>query len=633
MPRRRIWHVAPPRPSGRPRSAVLRSLAGLATLAVLIVPHSSQAIESWQIDVGYDRLLEALGDDAPDGAGIGVSQVEAAQIPQGESLDYTKHPYMPTPETVEWASGEISFLDVNNLPDAVSGGSPLYSGHATGTVGARIYGNTEGLAKEVTTVEMYEANDWLSNVLRYASTTNPDMADYSVETQTGNRRVENHSWIGTLATQIGGGGPNPWWDHVNNVKALRRYDYLVDHANLGEGLTAVVGVNNNTNPLPYLLSQGYNSIAVGVSNGNHSSGLTGTSDGTPDNLYGAGRSKPDLVAPGGSTSAATAMVSSAAVLLHDTLSDTPGRNAETVKSILLAGANKEPAFNWAPDISTTLGGARSITRPLDDTWGAGELDVWNNHLIASGGQHAGSTTQPAAAAPRNGWDYRDLKSQPGAGSIYYTLEIPTGTTAQELSIALSWHVEVTDTDSRPAFFSGMESLQDLNLRLYDTTAGFVLNSSTLVAESISTVDNVEHLYFDNTDGDASNDIASGVYTLAVDGAGGWDYGLAWRMSTLFDQPSADFNNNGIVDSGDYLIWQRSQGVFQGADHGDGDADGDGDVDDADLTIWQSTYGTSPLGPSSAPLTAAVPEPAAWLLAASAAGISLAVRRRRGRQAT
>jgi hypothetical protein len=53
---------------------------------------------------------------------------------------------------------------------------------------------------------------------------------------------------------------------------------------------------------------------------------------------------------------------------------------------------------------------------------------------------------------------------------------------------------------------------------------------------------------------------------------------------------ADFNNDGIVNGADFLIWQRGFGV--GSSHNAGDADGSGTVNAADLAWWKSTFGTS-----------------------------------------
>ena len=91
-----------------------------------------------------------------------------------------------------------------------------------------------------------------------------------------------------------------------SINALRRLDYAI----VRDGFTAVVGVDNPTepgSPLPELLSQAYNTISVGRSDGLHGYGLTF--------LDGSGRVKPELVAPEVSSSRRTARVSSAAALL------------------------------------------------------------------------------------------------------------------------------------------------------------------------------------------------------------------------------------------------------------------------------------------------------------------------------
>lgn len=84
--------------------------------------------------------------------------------------------------------------------------------------------------------------------------------------------------------------------------------------------------------------------------------------------------------------------------------------------------------------------------------------------------------------------------------------------------------------------------------------------------------------------------------------------------------NADFDDNGLVDGNDFLIWQRNLGTAGPA----GDADGNGQVNAADLGIWKSQFGAAP--PAAAAL-AAVPEPAAALLLGMA-GAALAFARRR-----
>jgi hypothetical protein len=207
-----------------------------------------------------------------------------------------------------------------------------------------------------------------------------------------------------------------------------------------------------------------------------------------------------------------------------------------------------------------------------------------------------------------GWDYQDRKNDSAVGDLFYNFEVPAGSTAQELSIILSWNAKITDTNGSSAVFAPSESLQNLDLKFYDSTSGFL---GSLVDQSISTVDNVEHIYQTN--------LGPGTYTLAVSGAASWDYGLAWRMTTAFDQASADFDEDGDVDGADLLTWQSNLGRLTGALHADGDADGDGDVDAADLAAVEARVMPTPLlqAPGAQVATAAIPEPATLALATAA----------------
>ena len=69
----------------------------------------------------------------------------------------------------------------------------------------------------------------------------------------------------------------------------------------------------------------------------------------------------------------------------------------------------------------------------------------------------------------------------------------------------------------------------------------------------------------------------------------------------------DYNNNGVVDAGDYVLWRKG-GPLQN------EVDTPGTVNAADYTAWRARFGnTSGSGLGSAE----VPEPAAWLIASVA----------------
>jgi autotransporter-associated beta strand protein len=85
------------------------------------------------------------------------------------------------------------------------------------------------------------------------------------------------------------------------------------------------------------------------------------------------------------------------------------------------------------------------------------------------------------------------------------------------------------------------------------------------------------------------------------------------LEVLSLSPASDFDLDGTVAGGDFLIWQTGFGMSSGASHSEGDADGDGDVDGDDFLVWQRQFG-SDTGRGAA----AVPEPASLLLLAALA---------------
>jgi hypothetical protein len=91
----------------------------------------------------------------------------------------------------------------------------------------------------------------------------------------------------------------------------------------------------------------------------------------------------------------------------------------------------------------------------------------------------------------------------------------------------------------------------------------------------------------------------------------------------------DYNDNGIVDAGDYVMWRKTVGTT-----GEGlkaDSNNDNVVDEADLTAWRQAFGNfglSYLPGGGASLASSIPEPSALSLVAIAA----AAPRRRTRSA-
>jgi len=343
------------------------------------------------------------------------------------------------------------------------------SSHAT-TVGNLLFGAT-GISPAVDNINVWQAGNFIgSGFLKTNSTTEP-----VVETH----RIQNHSWAGG-------------YDSVSsNTDALRRFDYAIQR----DGFVAVVGLNNGSSTtVPALMCNSYNAIVVGRSDGGHSRGGT-TLDGT-------GRVVPHIVAPGDYTSYSTPLVGSAAALLLETADANAGlanarHNSEVIKSVLMAGATKSEFLTWS----------RTQTRPLDSVYGAGELNILNSYNILVAGEQEKSTS---ATVSSTGWDFSTTTS----GSDLYFFEV---TDQHELSAILTWNRVITDGYSSPSWGNPQSSLANLDLKLYSAD-GFVLGD--LVDQSISSIDNVEHIY--------STYLAAGRYAFEIAGVSGVEYSLAWQ---------------------------------------------------------------------------------------------------------
>jgi hypothetical protein len=263
----------------------------------------------------------------------------------------------------------------------------------------------------------------------------------------------------------------------------------------------------------------YNGIGVGVSdNGSPDTGPT------LDN----GRSKPDIYAPGGSTSGATPLVAGSATLLMqaglrgDGGGDTnAASDMRTVKALLLNGAIKPNGWTNGPGT------------PLDARHGAGWVNVFNSYQQLIGGKHSaieGLAVETnglhlpmsglGSSNPLRGWDFRTLSSSmsnDGINYYYFDATNDVQNTKFTFTATLVWNRH-----------DGQSNINDLNLYLYNTV------NSILVAESISFVNNVEHLYVCN--------LPQGRYNLQVWKAGGnagngrvtsdETYALAWEFFAL-----------------------------------------------------------------------------------------------------
>lgn len=436
-----------------------------------------------QEQVGYTQLLAELGAGLETGAGIRVGQAEA---PSGAA-------YLP--DTTSAAFTGKTFTDGTGTNVGINS-------HAN-SVAVRQYGNSLSLSPGVTDITGYDANDWIGRVLGFDAGVAPLAQNFS---------TMNHSYIGNGLSVS------------DAVEINRRMDFLVNRDNI----TMAVGANNGAGGAsPQLFAQSYNTITVGLTDGGHSTGST--------TLNGAGRLKPEIVAPHGTapdnsfTSFSTPLVASAATLLRSKGASMGGGNAiqnEVTKAVLLAGATKDEFPGWS----------NSATQPLDATFGAGELNIYNSYHILDGGEFDGSGTEAGTLdVATRGWDY--AASIADGSSLFYNFQITSPTA--ETSILLTWNADISDSGGDLDYDT--LDLANLDLLLFDSSSTFM---GSLVGQSVSTVDNVEHLYFP--------DLAFGDYTIAVQStSGSAAYAVAWQVSAVPEPGSL-----ALVLLGCPLLWVR-----------------------------------------------------------------------------
>ncbi len=115
-------------------------------------------------------------------------------------------------------------------------------------------------------------------------------------------------------------------------------------------------------------------------------------------------------------------------------------------------------------------------------------------------------------------------------------------------------------------------------------------------------------------------------------------GQAWKVeqsatAITLTVVAGDYNRDGIIDSGDYVVWRKMRNTSTTAWSG-ADGNGDGMVNDADFVVWRSNVGSIGGGyhasgsEASELLFASIPEPSSCLLAMSAFLSALGLRRKR-----
>lgn len=325
------------------------------------------------------------------------------------------------------------------------------SAHAD-SVGLELYGAAGGVAPGVAHVDNYEANFFLNSIV-------PNQTAIPA-------KVANQSFVvGSEETII----------DRNYDRYAARYNVLF-----------VSGAGNGGPPQSPATA--YNGLAVAALGGLTSVGPTLN-----------GRCKPDLTVAAGYTSFSTPQVAGAAAILLQAAARGDGGSGtatdladiRTVKALLLNGAQKP--FGWTNSSST----------PLDLRHGAGILNVFQSYRQLRAGRQVAALSQSIpvgnphlpppptnAITSRRGWDYATNVStitEDGIRHYYFNL---TGASNRTLTATLVWNRQQSQT-----------AINDLDLFLYRVP------DNTLVAASLSLVDNVEHLCVTN--------LPPGQYNLQV----------------------------------------------------------------------------------------------------------------------
>jgi hypothetical protein len=378
--------------------------------------------------------------------------------------------------------------------------------------------------------------------------------------------VFNHSWIGAINQAS------------FDSEALRRADLAMHR----DGTLFVVGENNGAgSTMQPLLACGYNSIAVGRVDGQHSAGNT------PASVDGAGRMKPEIVAPGQFTSFSTPVVSAAAALLYQTAATVPySQNANRargvlIKAALLAGASHGPSWtNNAP----SAGPDRGITaRPLDPVFGCGTVNIDRAHRIVTADESQPlPTAEDAALEPPTPrvvlWDVDGLQSSAAVQQFHYRLDLPA---RADVSIVATWtrNMATSALGSGPA-----PAVANVTLRLQRIEGDSVVplfgdagigrfEAGNVV--SASAVDNVEHLFV--------RGLAPGSYVVSVVREATASSALSFlAVAGIVDLRTVpgDLNGDGVVNGDDLGIMLGAWGPGTGP----ADLNLDGNVDGNDLGI-------------------------------------------------
>lgn len=425
-------------------------------------PRGASLAESLGLTAASRRLGQEMPDGSADG-GVILGLVEGGGAA-----------YAPDPNSSVFRGLEVELV----------GGPSEVSGHAQKT--GSILAGRRGVVARARKLWSADVSTWAGPTYLALGSQNPPAVGRDLPS------VWSHSWVG--------------FDERGAVPMLRRLDFAIDR----DDSLHIVGVNNGADSkVPPSLAGAYNAIAVGVDSGASSSGGTTGED--------PGRSKPDLVAPGGLTSWATPAVAGVAALARDFLLRRDGTPppAEVVKAALLAGAEKPPGWRHEPEAG----------QPLDTRFGAGRVNADATFRVLEGGPLAPGETISSVAGhgfavvPAGGVDTR----------LSWDLDLPVD--AGAFSVVATWHrriaarrVRVRLEQDGPEVVRWLTAPRHVDLNLQVVKLDAEGRFDHVLERSQSRIDNVEHVFLEA--------LPAGRYRIQLSRAGGaepWDAAVAWRL--------------------------------------------------------------------------------------------------------
>jgi hypothetical protein len=246
------------------------------------------------------------------------------------------------------------------------------------------------------------------------------------------------------------------------------------------------------------------------------------------------------------TSFASPIVAGGAALLDSTSYNTPAlaanaasRDARVIKAVLLNSADKIPGWTNGQTAHPNGNGGVQTVQSLDYNSGAGALNLtkgYSQYVTAGTRDVAGTPSGNQGPVSPVGWDFGQVAS--GVDNIYPINQPLLGGTL--LTVTLDWFRE-------RAFNVAQQTLSeiaqaDLDLIIRDTTTG------NLISESISGVNNTEHLYF-TLPRTSMYQIEVNFFGTIFDFSGSYaseQYGLAWSATAVPEPASAVLLAVGLV---------------------------------------------------------------------------------------